>query len=161
MTKDDLIKQLKGYDDDFAFFMPFVFDAENVYRRDGVTIAIERVPGDSGGETICGIDKASHPHFDFNDITPKNVCDVYFGEWKNEGIDELIKPFKFVYFDTCVNCGVGRAKSLRAKSGDDAKKFLDERADFYRRLASAKSVDRKFLRGWLNRIEDLRDFLGF
>jgi hypothetical protein len=82
MTRRDLINQLHSgdYNGDFADFMPFILDAENVYGRDGKTIAIERVKGDSGGETVCGIDKAGHPHFNFDSVIPKAVCDVYFSE---------------------------------------------------------------------------------
>jgi len=160
MKKQDLLDQLQnGYNRDFAYFMPFVFDAENVYRRDGVTIAIEQVKGDDGGKTICGIDKASHPHFDFDNVTPQAVCDTYFKEWQEEGIDALESPFKFCYFDCAVNAGSGRAKKIMAKTGKDATAFLAERDAFYRRLALAKAVDRKFLNGWLQRIANLRTFL--
>jgi len=160
MTRKDLIGELsKGYTQDFQYFMPFIFDAENAYRKDGVTIAIERVPGDDGGETFCGIDKSSHPHFDFSNATPKAVCDVYFSEWGTEGIDMLPNPFKFCYFDCAVNAGVGRAKAILAKTGQEAKAFLDEREQFYRRLAAAVDHDRQFLAGWISRVQNLRHFL--
>jgi hypothetical protein len=38
--------------------------------------------------------------------------------------------------------------------------FLDERAAFYRRLSDAVAHDRRFLAGWLNRVESLRKLLG-
>jgi glycosyl hydrolase family 108 len=160
MTRKDLIEQLgSGYDADFAFFMPFIFDAENAYGRDHKTIAIERVPGDNGGETVCGIDRESHPNFDFGHITPKAVCDTYLSEWDKEGIGLLRKPFKFCYFDCAVNAGVGRARRILGTTGQDASAFLGEREAFYRRLAAKVSHDRRFLEGWLNRIRDLRAFL--
>ena len=54
----------------------------------------------------------------------------------------------------------GRARKLLLKSGPDVAAFLDERAAFYRRLSDAVAHDRRFLAGWLNRVESLRKLLG-
>ena len=153
-----------GQSERFLKFIPFIFTAETVFKRghygDYDFVATEHDPNDSGGTTRFGIDEASHPNVDVERLTKDGAQDIYFQEWTRDGIEGLPAIFGECFFDCCVNAGLGRARRIRAKTGDDAGKFLDEREAFYRRLAASVSKDRKFLKGWLNRVESLRRFLG-
>jgi lysozyme family protein len=153
-----------AYSERFDKFIPFVLEAECVFRRghygDYAQVITERVRGDNGGDTYAGIDRASHPHFDFDNPTIPKAKDVYWQEWQGNGIEGMAHPLGEAFWDTGVNAGYGRARRILAKSGPDVGRFLDEREAFYRRLAEAVPHDRGFLQGWLNRVESLRKFLG-
>jgi lysozyme family protein len=84
----------------------------------------------------------------------------------------------YVVFDFAINAGVGRAvKTLQSTVGStpdgiignrtlasvnamDAKelvnKYSDARVDFYQGIVARKPDQARFIRGWLNRVEDAR-----
>ena len=87
-----------------------------------------------------------------------------------------------VHFDTCVNVGIRGAGNLLQRTAgveedgligpntlisvnklDDkemAKHYIDIREVFYRSLVDNKPNLNKFLKGWINRCEALRIFMG-
>ncbi len=96
--------------------------------------------------------------------------------------DKLPAPLDYVHFDSCVNHGTGQAakflqralgvtddgaigpKTLAAVREDDAAcrieqvctNILDQRESFYLKLAEKDPKQKAFIRGWLNRITDVR-----
>lgn len=145
------------------FLLEFMIPAEAVYAKghngDNNYIIIENVAGDSGGRTYAGIDETSHPDFDFGNPSLDKALAVYEEEWITDGCDKMSAPFSYVFFDCCVNAGIGRAKKIAAKTGQNASKFLDERKAFYIRLADSKPSLKKFKTGWCNRVQNIRTYL--
>jgi len=153
--------------------MPFIFQWEDATDSHGNVIT-ENVPGDDGGTTKYGIDKASHPDIDIPNLTKETALAIYWSEWNKAQAELLPYPYGEAYFNCCVNAGRGRALKLEsavdlqrnkeqwaAKDVDqmEASVFLDEQEAFYRRLAQDAPHDAKFLKGWLNRLIALREWL--
>jgi len=159
MTLTDLNTALNSFDGRFAKFMPFIFQAECVFGNGG-QIIVEEEDGDDGGATFAGLDSASHPNLKFSNMSPQDVCQVYFNEWQANKISEYSVPFGECFQDFAINAGVGRALKTLQISGPDAAAFNNARRAFYNRLAAQKPVLAKFLRGWLNRVDNLEKFLG-
>lgn len=143
----------------------------------------ENEENDPGGLTKFGIDQRSHPDVDIESLTVDAASLIYKREyWDAAHCYELPWPISQVQFDGAVNCGIGQqTKFLQRAVGvyDDgawgpntkrasmeniheigvkavAQRICDEREEFYRNLASQKPKFRRFLEGWLNRVNDLR-----
>jgi hypothetical protein len=148
------------YPERFKKILYFVLDWEAAVDRKG-NVYVENVSGDSGGRTYLGVDQASHKNFDYQNPEPKAAFEIYFKEyWKRFNCADFPTPLGEVYFDTAVNTGKSRADKILAVAGSDAGAFLDERRDFYNRLAAQKPGLRKFLKGWLNRVNALERHVG-
>jgi len=124
-----------------------------LFKWEGTTY--ENDPDDAGGATKFGIDQRSHPSVNIKDLTAEQATDIYWNEWVKDGCEHLETPLNWVFFDAAVNCGLGRAQQFLNASARDAKKFQQERIDFYIRLADQKPKLRKFEKGWLARVNDL------
>jgi lysozyme family protein len=120
----------------------------------------ENDPDDDGGATKFGIDQRSHPSINIKELTAEQATDIYWSEYVKYACDLLSPPFDWVFFNACVNCGVGRAQKIYKQSGKDASKFLDLQDSFYESLAEAKPITKKYLKGWLARTKDLRKVTG-
>ena len=126
-----------------------------LFKWEGTTY--ENDKSDPGGATKFGVDQRSHPNVDIRHLTEQEAMDIYWNEyWIKCGCDHMDWPMSFIWFNCCVNCGVGRAQKILKISGKDPRKFLDEQEDFYRRLVQDRPSSQKFLKGWLNRTQDLR-----
>lgn len=166
----------------FQKAIDFVLPWECVYDANG-NVTWEDVPGDLGGPTRYGIDQASHPNVDIKRLTREQALEIYRHDyWSKIKGDDIAEPLDMVVMDIAVNNGVGRAskwlqeavgaipdgiigpKTLRAVAGRNPVKIgmflLGKRDQFYREIASgAKS---KFLTGWLNRNNSLKEIVeGF
>ena len=117
-------------------------------------------PGNDGTKyrgTKYGIDARSHPRTDIRNLTEEKAMEIYWNEyWVRFGCDDFDWPMSFIFFNCCVNCGIGRANKILKIAGKNPSKFLDEQEAFYKRLAEARPASKKFLKGWLNRTRDLR-----
>jgi hypothetical protein len=112
-------------------------------------------PQDPGGETNLGINKRHHPYEDIKNMTRERAAVIYLEDyWTLAGCDEIIFPDDVAVFDSAVNCGVSRAKKWYWSTGDWAS-LLVLRQTYYRKLADRRPVLKKYLNGWLNRINDL------
>lgn len=132
--------------------IPWLFDHEGrEYEND---------KDDPGGATRYGIDQRSHPNVDIKNLTEDKATEIYWSEWLRDGCDHLPSPLDWLYFDAAVNCGIGRAQSFLNDSGRDPKKYQDARRGFYNRLAEQKPTLKKFLKGWLARVDDLSRVAG-
>lgn len=129
--------------------MPFIFEWEGGYDHD---------PDDPGGETNFGIDKRSHPAEDIKHLTKDRAKEIYFEEWTKYGCEDLPEPLGEVEFNCNVNCGNGRTRKIMEAiaAHPTAAAFEDEQEAFYRRLVAARPASAKYLKGWLNRLNDLR-----
>lgn len=117
-------------------------------------------PDDPGGETKWGISKKAHPEEDIKNLTPLRAAEIYYTEyWKPSGASELPSPFCTAVFDTAVLCGNSRATRWLREAPKDVSKFLDLRRNFHLKTASTFPKLKKFLGGWLNRLNDLRKYV--
>jgi len=121
----------------------------------------ENDPDDPGGATKFGIDQRSHPNENIRTLTEERATEIYWNEyWQRNGCERMPAPLGEVFFNCCVNAGRGRADKIMRVAGQDAERFLDEQDDFYRRLAAQRPKSKKYLKGWLNRTESLRQKLN-
>jgi lysozyme family protein len=132
--------------------IPFLWEWEGT--------VFENDPDDPGGATKYGIDQRSHPNVDIKNLTSEEAMDIYWQEWVKDGCEHLPAPLDWLFFDACVNCGIGRAQQFLNASARDPKKFQQERSDFYTRLAEQKPRLAKFKKGWLARVNDLSKVTG-
>ncbi len=172
--------------ENFLRAVHFVLMHESVFApgHDGdlAHVVTEDVPGDSGGLTKYGIDQASHPHVDIRGLTLDAAIAIYRGgEWAKCRCEDLPEGFDVVVFDIAVNNGVGTAvrilqravgvdvdgfigpKTIAAaiSGGRDAlKRMLIARQSHYYDIVTWHPGDAKFLKGWLNRNNDLCAFVG-
>jgi lysozyme family protein len=143
----------------------------------------EDVPGDPGGPTKYGIDQRDHPNVDIENLTLAHARQIYYHTyWLGSGSPSYPSPVDMVFFNFAVNTGKGEAarflqKALgvdadgvvgpitmgalsKAAPEDVAKSMVDHADAFYKALGAERPSMRKFLRGWLNRDDDLRNLIG-
>lgn len=123
-------------------------------------------PSDPGGETRYGISKKTYPKIDIKNLTKDEAIKIYEKDfWIPSGAVLARWPLCLVILDAAVNMGVKR--SLRwveaTEDIDDAlvraQRICDLREAFYQRLAKMARF-KVFLKGWLNRLNDLRKTSG-
>ena len=141
--------KLDYFDDCFKFIMKW--EGGDKYTND---------PDDPGGETKFGISKRSHPGLDIKNLTEEKAKEIYRAEyWGTSGADTAEWPLCLAIFDSAVNCGVSRAKKWNAGSGGGKGKaiyVLEQRERYYQDLIRKRPVMKKYFRGWMARINDLR-----
>ena len=137
----------------FLNYIPLLFEFEGT--------VFENDPADPGGATKYGIDQRSHPDINIRNLTADQAKQIYWDSyWNKNNIESMPAKYGEIYFDICVNCGSGRAKQLAAISNNDPIRLLNARDLFYIRLAHNRPKSQKFLRGWLNRDNRLREYLN-
>jgi lysozyme family protein len=178
MTKQDILNA-SGDNVFFTVWLDFQLSHEDVTNRAGQVIC-EDVAGDNGGRTFAGVDQSSHPRFPFGNPKPSDVIAAYLQDWNLVRAGELPGPLGAVVANYGVNCGSDRAVKLlqealgveadgdlgpvtmaavgRADAVQLSLAVVDKADAFYRYLAA--HGDNKFLRGWLNRNNDLRAFIA-
>lgn len=137
----------------------------------------ENDPADPGGATKFGIDQRSHPEVNIRRLTRQQAKAIYLADyWTPVRAEELPPPLDWIVADIAVNNGRTRAVqwlqdavkvkpdgvfgpvTLRAVKAANVRvvreALLFRREAFYR--AIAKGARAKFLKGWLNRNNDLR-----
>ena len=116
---------------------------------------------------------------DMKALTPEKIAPMYKLKYWNPSYCEVLpKGLDYVVFDFAVNAGTGRSvKTLQQAIGcvadgvigpktmaviNDANpkdliaKFSDARADFYQGIIARKPDQARFIKGWLNRVEESR-----
>jgi lysozyme family protein len=126
-------------------------------------------PDDRGGETNKGITKAvyddyrkknSLPIQSVKNISDKEVHDIYYKQyWLAAGCDKLSDKLAIVTFDMAINSGVSRAKRYLTLT-QDPNKYLDLRESFFKKIVQNRPSQKKFLKGWLNRVNNLRKIIA-
>lgn len=93
-------------------------------------------------------------------MTMKEMCDIYYGIYKDCGADKIKNDRMALYvFDLGVNSGSKRAKEFYAKSGDNPEKFMEMRKNFYMNLI--KKDPKKYGEnkdGWMNRLNNVKKY---
>jgi len=140
----------------------------------------ENDPSDSGGATKWGIDAASHPHVDIKNLTKEQAEEIYWNEsWQAIRAEELPLGVGEIVSDLVINTGRGHEKWLQEIAGvpqdgeigpatiaavnkldrqDTIDKLLNKLTVFYHAIGVGHN--QKFLHGWLNRTNDLKDFVA-
>ena len=115
-------------------------------------------PSDPGGETKWGISKRAHPSLNIRGLTPEDALKIYRKDyWDNLGCGDIEFPSCVAVLDTGVNCGVQRTRGwMRQAESVDA--MLKIRESHYIELSKQPRFA-KYLRGWLNRLNDLRKLM--
>lgn len=145
-TESNMVNSTK----DFKQALTFVLKHEGGYVNH---------PSDPGKETKWGISKKAYPDLDIAGLTAEQAADIYWNDyWLKAGCDRLPFPFNVVVFDTAVNCGVARAVGW-LKETEDTPAYIEKRKLYYYKLVEGTSWAHKFIRGWVNRLNDLKKFV--
>jgi len=186
MTIDDILNSVTvaNQNERFRKALDFTLKNECEFDSDG-QIRCENVPEDSGGLTFAGIDHTSHPKFPFDDPQPEDVWQTYLTNyWVACACDQLPSPIAEVMFVQSVNQGVGVAKRMLQFALNDygsqltvdgmlgpktlnavmrvpdstelAQAFLQKSRRRYQAIVAAVPANEKFLKGWMNRIENIQ-----
>jgi lysozyme family protein len=176
---------------DFEQALDFCLAHETVYAKNhygDLSFAIaENESNDPGGVTKYGIDQASHPDVDIQNLTLTEAIKIYRADyWEKSHANIMPWPLSQVHFDGSVNTGIGQqAKFIQRAVGvvadgawgpatkealtnaiEDigpekmAQHVCDQKETFYRQLVETKPHLQKFLKGWINRLDDLRKDCG-
>jgi len=78
--------------------------------------------------------------------------------WADYQLDTVVSPLCIVLFDMYVNHSPSSVRRLREASGDDWMKLIQKRKDFYGQLVAKNPKMKVFLKGWLNRANDLTKY---
>lgn len=153
--------------------MPFILKWETTFAKGhygdyayAVTETDKNDPGNwRDGKLVgtkFGIDAASHKGVDIAKLTLANATEIYWQEWTACKAESFEAGLGECFFDTAVNCGLGRAHKIMDDPAHPhgTAGFLDSRADFYRRLVVHNPKLAGFEEGWLNRITALRKFVN-
>ncbi len=164
----------------------FELEHETEFRTghygDDAFVLTEHDEDDPGGTTKYGIDQRSHPGVNIAKLTKAQAIEIYRNDyWTRAQCDALPDGFAEACFDIAVNNGLGQsAKMLQFAVGTKVDgwvgkltlaaaqkagtpgllRLLNRREDFYRALVKEKPKMKKWLKGWVNRNNDLRKFVG-
>ncbi|HIJ60988.1 MAG TPA: hypothetical protein HPP56_10335 [Nitrospirae bacterium] len=128
-----------------------------VFKHEGKSL----VKDDGGRESSkFGILASTAKQFGFEgELSQMNKADaekIYKKLWDKSGAGNLPYPLSLIHFDTYVN-SPSAAKRLLEKSQGDIYNYLDMREQRYKRLAELRPERfSKYLKGWTNRINNLR-----
>lgn len=112
-----------------------------------------RLVRDSGGLTKYGISQRAYPGLNIRALTEHEAINLYRRDyWNRIGASTAPANLRLALMDSAVNEGVGKAQSLYRQSDGDYDKFMELRRQHYENLAAANPRDRKYLKGWINRL---------
>lgn len=135
----------------FKKSLTFILKWEGGYSND---------TNDPGGETKWGISKRAYPELDIKNLTPERASELYYNDyWLRAHCEDLPFPLSAVVFDTAVNLGVGRASGF-LKETNITSEYLEKRKQHYIQLINKNDRMMKYLKGWLNRLNDLKKFVA-
>lgn len=139
-------------------------------------------PADRGGETKFGVARNANPDLNITTLTWEQAKEVYYVRyWLAGKCDRLPGRIAVLHFDGCINHGIVRASKFLQRSvgaypdGAIGEKTLaqidkydefgicenicNDREAFYKNLANTNPSQKRFLAGWLRRIQEMRDFV--
>lgn len=138
-------------------------------------------PDDSGGETKFGIAKNANPSVDVTNLTLEGAMVIYYNKyWLDTNCNSMPAGINLLHFDGCINHGPGRAskfmqravgaepdgkigartlKAIRdANATDVVNSVATMREQFYLDIVKKKPSQEKFIKGWLRRISEVKDY---
>lgn len=126
-------------------------------------------PNDKGGATNKGITQGTYNGWlkslglaprDVRYITGEEVEQIYYKNyWLKAGCGKMSPTFSILAFDTAVNMGLARVSQfLRTAEWKYPEKFIAARKAKYEEFAKYGN-QRIFLKGWLNRLNDLEKYI--
>jgi lysozyme family protein len=172
---------------DFEKALAFVLEVEGGYTDDPADRGGATNKGITQSEYTDWLRRKHLPLRKVADILNVDVREIYWEDYWLEGRCERMPwPLCLAHFDACVNVGVGQAAKFLQRAldvKDDgaigpvtlralrealekhapielAERLVDQREPFYRRLAENEPLQARFLDGWLNRVEHLREASG-
>lgn len=125
-------------------------------------------PNDPGGATNKGVTQAVYDQYRKNkklqvqtvkNITDAEVYDIYRRQYFDPisaGLDS--EDLIICAMDFAVNSGVSRSKKYLLLTKDPIK-FNDNREIYYKKIVANNPKLSVFLKGWMNRLNDLRDYI--
>ncbi|MCD4681125.1 MAG: hypothetical protein K8S00_12140 [Bacteroidales bacterium] len=138
-------------------------------------------PKDPGGETNFGISKRAFPNLDIKNLTKEQAKAIYYEKyWKPIQLDKFSDELLALHvFDFGVNAGVSRAVKLLQNfldikadgiigpisireintypmPGRLRNFYIDARKDFYKIIVKNRPTSRRFLKGWINRVNSCK-----
>lgn len=115
-------------------------------------------PDDPGGETKFGISKRAYPGVNIRELTLLDALNIYYKDYWYVGKNEKF-PMNLVVFDTAVNMGTKKAAQWLLATKGDWKAYLENRKQHYLAIVKSRPKSKKFLKGWMNRLNDLTKFI--
>lgn len=142
---------------------------------------------DRGGLTKYGISQKNHPDLDINGLTLEQAKEIYRQEyWLPASCDKLTEKLALIHFDSAVQHGVQPAKLFlqdilgvkkdgivgkqtlaalyrQLELGNEEgliKSYLKVREEFYYHIIALDQSQKVFLKGWLNRLNNLKKELN-
>lgn len=129
-----------------------------VFRWEG---GLSNDKDDRGGLTKYGISLKAYPDLDIRSLTLEQAKDIYLHDyWLAAGCNNMIWPTSLIIFDLAVNSGVKAAKLAYSKYGEGPVELIKYRRDRYEKIVKKNPSQKKFLKGWLNRMDDLQKVCG-
>lgn len=170
----------------FGRLLRFLVDHEAVfaprhdydYSREEY-VRTEHDPADPGGTTRYGIDQRSHPHVAVAKLTLIEACEIYRQEFEQLAA-KMAWPLSAAFFDIEVlngrheavlllqralgvaadgHCGPITLRAAQTVTAGELRTMLDLREQHFRAIAKRRPAMGRFLKGWLNRNDDLREFV--
>lgn len=136
----------------FEMAIDFVLPAEGGYIND---------PVDPGGETNFGISKRKYPNVNIKDLTVSDAVAIYRRDyWDRNGLDKYSLPFSVVAFDSYVQHRPEVVRGMLDTAGDQWKRLITARRDFYGSLIDKNPTLAKFLHGWTVRLNNLSKYVA-
>lgn len=119
-------------------------------------------PKDKGKATKFGISQASYPNLDIANLTAEQAKEIYYNNYYKPIKALGIKDPRAFYalYDLGVNSGVGKAKSLYEKVGDNYGRLMDARRNYYANIIQRDPSQRIFEKGWNNRLKGVDEFVN-
>lgn len=125
-------------------------------------------PADSGGETNKGVTKATYdgyrkekglPTRSVREITDEEIKEIYYKFFTESGADKIDDPkMALMVFDTAVGSGCAKAKELFKKSEGSLERYEKLRREWYDDIVRRRPKDKKFIKGWNNRVTYTMNF---
>lgn len=112
---------------------------------------------DKGGRHKWGISQRANPDLNFDTLTKEDAKSIFKKRyWDAIGADDLPPGIQATAFDAAVNQGPGFARKALQDSGGDPEAFNQLREDRYSRIAQRDPSQKRYLNGWMSRLNSYR-----
>ena len=172
---------------DFEKSLAFVLELEGRFTCDPDDNGCPTNRGITQSEYTDWLRRKHLPLRSMQQILMSDVRRIYWEDYWQEGrCDRMPWPLSLAHFDACVNVGCGQAAKFLQRAldvKDDGaigpvtlrglrealeretpvaltEKVVRQRGPFYRQLAANEVRQKRFLKGWLARVEKLTTTLG-